>query len=142
MELAFKARLRDGKVSFLYPEQVATDIRRFFKEGSLEIAVREPRVYRSSQQNRYYWGVLIPVVMDGLKEAGNYFDRQETHELLKHRFLTEDVIVNGEKVIEGARSTTKLTQREMNDYMDSVRAWAYEYLGITIPVQGEQTEIF
>ena len=142
MELTCKAKKKDGRLKFLYPDHVLYDINRFFKDGELEVIIRTPRSNRSSNQNRYYWGVMIPMIMDGLKDIGYLYDRHECHEMMKLKFLSEDVIVDGETIIKGSQSTAKLSNVEFKDYISLCKDWAFKYLSIDIPLPGEQTDIF
>lgn len=69
---------------------------------TLEVHTRKPK--RTEQQNRYYWGVYLPIIS---KETGES-DLDALHELFKGKFLTEGIVeVLGEKVRK-KRSTTEL----------------------------------
>lgn len=71
------------------------------RPGDYEIEIK--RVYRNRTlaQNRYWWGVVVPLVAE---EIGNVFDgmnrqdadigKQETHEALVNRFLPKRTIKN------------------------------------------------
>jgi hypothetical protein len=52
----------------------------------VEVIVRRPRRQRSSQQNRYYWGVVIRM---GAEQLG-YDDPEDLHEALAMKFLRTD----------------------------------------------------
>src|SRR5690242_8516545 len=62
---------------------------------------------RSSQQNRYYWGLVVPIIQQGIKNLGTELTKEETHEFLKSRFNTEE-LVNPEtaECVKIPRSTT------------------------------------
>ena len=85
---------------------------------------------RSLQQNKYYWGVMIPIL-------GNYFGmtHNETHEALKWHFLRKE-----DKKIPTIRSTTDLSTVEFEEYMKQVRVWASEEFGTYIPQPNEPYE--
>lgn len=76
-----------------------------FKDGTevtLEVHTRKPK--RTEQQNRYYWGVYLPLIS---KETGEA-DLDALHELFKGKFLAEGIVeVLGEKVRK-KKSTTEL----------------------------------
>lgn len=85
-----------------------------FKEGetvTLEIHTRKPK--RTEQQNRYYWGVYLPLIAKEMSEPN--LDR--LHELFKGKFLCEGVVeVLGQKV-RMKKSTTDLGVGEFCQYI-------------------------
>lgn len=96
---------------------------------------------RSSDQNDYYWGVVVPLVYDGLKGAG--FDavrnKEDAHEIMKSLFLKVVEEKNGIK-IERVGSTTELTTIGFSEYLLHIFTWALDYLNITIPEPNQQLE--
>ena len=97
-----------------------------FEEGervTLIISNQKPK--RTSQQNRYYWGVYLPIIA---AETGER-DLDRLHELFKGKFLTTAIAdVLGEKV-RIKKSTTKLSRKEFTDYISSIE----ELTGIQAP---------
>jgi len=85
-----------------------------FKEGeevTLVIHSRKPK--RSEQQNRYYWGVYLPMISEHTGEP----DLDKLHELFKGKFLTKGVVeVLGEKV-RLKKSTTELGVGDFCQYV-------------------------
>jgi hypothetical protein len=66
--------------------------------GLYEIILRPRSRIRTSPQNRFYWGVIIPATQNGLQEVtGERYTKKECHQMLKGRFLVETVDV-GEEV--------------------------------------------
>ncbi len=104
-----------------------------FPDGAVIVSVKVARPSRSSQQNRYYWAVVLPPIAD---YTGYTVD--ETHEVLKQMFLPKQVAVcdgNGEVV--GAfvigGSTTRLTRAAFTEYLERIREFARERLSVEIP---------
>lgn len=91
---------------------------------------------RSLRQNAYYHGVVVPMVRQGLFDAGydQVTENEDAHEILKHIFLKRKFISeqNGDEVVV-AGSTRKLTTVEFNEFIHQVTRWAAEYLGVVIP---------
>lgn len=89
---------------------------RIGEDVTLVIHNRKPK--RSEQQNRYYWGVYLPLIA---KETGEpNLDR--LHELFKGKFLTEGVVeVLGQKV-RMKKSTAKLSKAEFSMYIMSIES--------------------
>jgi hypothetical protein len=63
-------------------------------------------------------------------------NKQETHEFLKHRFLTKEILVKG-KMYEVTKSTTDLSTVEMEEYLETIRRWVIEDLKAIIPLPNE-----
>lgn len=87
---------------------------------------RKPK--RSTSQNSYYWGCVLPTIS---AETGE--EVEDLHELFKQRFL-----VNGKKMVRGHeivvyRSTTELNVGEFSDFISRIEVWT----GIHIPTPEE-----
>jgi hypothetical protein len=91
------------------------------------VVKREKR--RSMPQNRYYWKVVVGLLMDHTGYA-----KDEMHEILRARFLTEpdDFGCPGR-----IRSTAELTTAEAEVYFREIREWASANLGCYIPEPNE-----
>lgn len=90
-----------------------------FKPGTkvtLEVHTRKAK--RTDQQNRYYWGVYLPLIA---KETGNH-NLDALHSLFSSLFLTEKVVeVMGRKV-RIKKSTTALGVGEFCEYIMNIEA--------------------
>lgn len=90
-----------------------------FQDGenvTLEIHNRRPK--RSDQQNRYYWGVYLPLIA---QETGER-DLDALHELFKGKFLAEGIVeVLGAKVRK-KKSTTELGVGDFCMYILDIEA--------------------
>lgn len=110
-------------------------------EGSYFVKF-EPRKKRTHNQNNFYWGCIVPIVKDGLRDVG--FDDVKTpddaHTVLKSLFLRKRIANHktGE-VIEMIGSTTELTTVEFNAFIEDIAKWSAEYLSCVIPEPGQQT---
>jgi hypothetical protein len=97
---------------------------------------------RSSQQNRYYWGLCVPLIQQGIKHLGTDLTKEECHEFLKSRFNTEELI-NPEtaECVLIPRSTTNLSKIQFMEYIAKIQQFGSEFLGIVIPDPGQQIEV-
>jgi hypothetical protein len=95
---------------------------------TVEVIIRKPKTKRSDLQNNYYWGVVLEILS---KELG--YDQDELHEILKYKFLKIESTLGMEYI----RSTTKLTTGEFEEYLEKIKRWAAEFLGINIPNPNE-----
>lgn len=124
----------------------AKHIRQAFEgleDGIYKVTIK-PNKRRSLRQNAYYHAVVCVMVAEGLRNIGyrEVRDGEDAHGVLKSLFLKKKEIneETGEVLTEREGSTKKLTTGEMEEYLDRVRQWAVEYLGISIPLPGQQSE--
>ena len=78
---------------------------------------------RSSQQNRYYHGVIVLVYRKVFIGLGHKVSNKEVHSWIKQRFQIE--------------STTKLTTIEWEEFIIKLQAYASNILGVQIPDPNE-----
>jgi hypothetical protein len=124
----FRARIVHGK-----PRLYDRDGFRSHCEGldgqEVDLIVRKHRAQRSSQQNRYYHGVVVKMLAE---HCG--YDAAEMHETLAMRFLRiEDCPVTGAP---RRKRTPKTDTKEFSDYVNACLRLGAE-LGLYIPEAGE-----
>lgn len=131
-EIVTTARLDKGRLQMRNRKTVLAQVARM-KDGEFVITFTPRRASRSLQANRYYWGVVVEL----LAEHTGYTP-DEIHEVLKAKFLPKKLAVTdangeiqGEFVIGG--STTKLNTLEFGEFIEAIRQWAAESLGVVIP---------
>lgn len=110
----------------------------------LEIVIRKKKKKRSNGQNSYYHGVVIPIVLDGLIDAG--YERKElnskvVHEFLRKTFLKKVIANDSGEFIEVIQHTSELSTIEMAIYIDDIQRWAIEFLNVIIPNPNEQSNL-
>jgi capsule polysaccharide export protein KpsC/LpsZ len=112
------------------------------KDYPVTIEVKPRKVYRTLPMNSYYWGVVIAMIVDRLRELGHDIDRDLTHEFLKGRFLYSELTdPNTGEVMKIPRKTSELATEEFIEYMEHVKQFAAETLDIYIPDPNEQLQI-
>lgn len=100
-----------------------------------EFKLREDAL--SEAQRRYYWGVVLRDVADGVVVAGTRYTKDAWHEYGKREFLprvTKKVHVAGRKrpvVTTVIGSTTGLSVRQMGEYLERWMFFAAEH-GVTV----------
>lgn len=124
----------------LFEEEVRAMSRE--KDLAVTIEVKLKKRFRSDVQNAYYWGVVVAMISQRLRELGHDVDRDLTHEFLKGRFLyTEFTDPTSGEVMKIPRKTSELATEEFMEYMEHVKLFAAETLDIYIPDPNEQLEI-
>ena len=106
-----------------------------FEGKQVVIKIEKFKKKRSTQQNRFYFGIVVPIVQNCLKEAGHIMTNESTHDLIKLKFLKETLFVNettGE-IIERIKSTTELSTSQFMDLLAEINNFTFEYFGVILP---------
>lgn len=100
---------------------------------------------RTSQQNRYLHGVLLPIVKDALRDAGwnNIRTLEDAKDFIKVKFLIKEFI-NEEtgEIIQLFSRTSELNKEQFSNLVDDVSVWLWEYFNISLPLPGQQAKMF
>ena len=120
------AYVKNGKITFSDRARFDSDVS-IYEEKTIEIIVREQKKRRSLNLNAYYWSVVVKL----LSEHTGY-DKDDMHEILKSMFLRTRYKLNGVWT-DGTKSTTKLSSKEMIEFIDNVKRFASTELSVYIP---------
>ena len=117
------------------------DLTRFIGKN-VEIVVKLRKSTRSSQQNRYYWGIVIPLVMQGMNDLGHDFNKQDTHEFIKANFNYAEIVneTTGE-IFRATKSTTRLNKSDFSSMIEKLKQFSTEYLNVYIPDANEDLKL-
>lgn len=119
----------DLSLNFLNVAKLKTHLLKL-KGLTVEVTVERRRKIRSNEQNAYYHGVVLKLIADECGYRGEA-ELEGLHEELKRMFLPKSGRLNIVK------STASLSTVEFSEYIEKVRAWAAEELGIYIPDPNE-----
>ena len=100
---------------------------RSLPDGEYEEIIRKPKKQRSNEQNRYFHGVIVKLISEGIG-----YSPDETKTLLKMMFLL--VEKNG---FVTCRETKDLSTVEQEEFNEHCRRWAAAELSINIPLPNE-----
>lgn len=119
---------------------------RSFEGQQVVITLEKAKKKRSNPQNRFYWGVCLPLIQSGLKEATGEFRTAENihYKILLPLFAPQNEIINkdtGECITEKLTSS-ELTTTQFCEYILEIQKWAAEFLGITIPDPNSEIYLF
>ncbi len=94
---------------------------------------------RSLNQSNFYFGFIVPPMMEAMNAYGNAMDEDETHEFIKEEIWKHTKIItrpDGTKK-KITRSSTELTAPEWEEKMELTRAWAAFELGLILKYPNE-----
>lgn len=104
--------------------------------------LEKKRSKRSNQQNKYYWGVVVPLVKQGLIDLGYNVDTESTHDFIKSEFNYKEIVnENTGEVKKIPNTTTQLNKSEFSEMIERIKIFSAEWFGIYIPDAGEQINI-
>lgn len=137
-----------GQISL--PKRMRVEMAKAFKGKRIEVTVKQRYKQRSSPQNRYYWGVLVPSILLAFIDLGNDLQQDNPEHLeMVHGFLKDKFLHNGIEIANAQGeleqlppSTTRLSTIEQEEYHEDIRRWSAEFLNVVIPLPNEQLEIF
>lgn len=110
-----------------------------FKGKGLLLTFEKPRKKRSNPQNAYYWGVLIELTKEAVKnEWRDVWTKEMAHEFYKSKFLFyEKVNEDSGEVIRIPKSTTENSTTAQEEYHSEIRAFLLEWFNVEAPLPNE-----
>jgi hypothetical protein len=140
--MKFVGNVSESGVLTIVNRKLFDEFVREFSGKQVSIEVTKKINQRSSPQNRYYFGCVLPIVRDGFKDLGHKLSIEDTHLFLKNRFLEVDMVSeDGELIGKEIRSTKDLTKAEFGDYISEIQMFASEILNVYIPDANEQVKL-
>lgn len=140
MKLEHFATKKDGKFTITQRKTFEEGLS-LLPDGNYTVTVEKRKKKRSNSQNSYYW-LLVAMIRDRLIDLGHDVDSETTHEMLKGRLLYSEMIdENSGEIIKIPRSTKKLGTSEFMDYIEDVKRFSAEVIGLVLPDPNDQIEI-
>lgn len=125
-------RVEKGKLLIRSPKRMQ-DVLAEWRDCEVTVTIEKRHAIRSIEANRYYFGVCLKLIAE---YTGHTID--ELHDWAKARFIPKHLSIldkNGEikddLVIGG--TTTRLNRVQFYEYVESIRKFAAEELGLDIP---------
>ncbi len=104
--------------------------------GVFNIRISKHQRRRSMEQNRFYWGIILPCICQGIAEAwGERITVDEAHLLLKQKFLSRPLVNQntGEEMARVWPSSAGLNVAQFSKYIEQIAQFAAQFLGCVIP---------
>ena len=134
-------KIKDGKVYIWKIKEFWASLKEM-RDGDFVVTAEASYNKRSTQQNRYYWGVLVPAFCIAAYETtGDRWSKEMAHDTLKSRFLVSE-FVNEEtgEILNIVNTTTQLGTQEFNEYIENCRNFVLEWFGSYVPSPNEHMD--
>ena len=126
--IAYTGTVEQGKFRPDSPAEFTSEfVRRNGKR--VVVLVKDWRKNRSTNQNKYWWGVIVPMFAS---EDAMACTREEAHEALKAE-LNYDLKVIGDRAIRIPKSTADLNTLEFKELVERAHQLGAEMFGMDIP---------
>lgn len=116
-----------------------------FEGKTIKVTIEKNKKTRSIQQNAYYWGVVLPIVQQGLYDAtGETRDLNSIHyKILLPLFAPDREIINKEtgEVINEKMTSSEMSTTDFMEYKQDIQKWSAEFLNVQIPDPNEAIEL-
>lgn len=137
MKIQIRTSVTNGKL--IRNRNLILDAINSYEGKELLITFEKPKKQRSNGQNRFYYGVVLPIVKSCLKNAGHVLSIKQTHDLIKLKFLKETLFINEStgEVVERIKSTTELSTSQFMEFLFEINQFTLEYFNTSIPEPNE-----
>lgn len=119
----------DLTIRFVNMQKVKTHLLAL-RGKTVEVTITQRRNHRTLSQNAYYRGVVLPVIAEHCGYSGKS-ELDSLHARFAEMFLPKIGMLQIRK------STSDLDTREMTDFIENIRRYAAEELGVYVPSPGE-----
>ena len=111
-----------------------------FNGSDVVLTIDKVKKKRSNNQNRFYWGCLIPLMQKGAKDMwGESWSIDKAHKHLSKLFVFhESVNVKTSEITQTPKSTTELTTTDWEVYVTEIRIYLLENFDIEAPEPNEE----
>ena len=137
-----------GKLKIVHEDRFKEDLKTEFarqgKKTKVEIEVKKKKIIRTLSQNAYYWGVVMLMVRDRLREMSGerWISKEYAHEFMMLKVHYIELVDEETGLVERMRKETHdLSKSEFGEVVDQVREWAEMFLSIEIPDPDSQSEM-
>tara|TARA_R110000744_G_scaffold229253_1_gene347258 strand:- start:1242 stop:1673 length:432 start_codon:yes stop_codon:yes gene_type:complete len=139
--IAIMSRVSNGKL--VRNKGLITNAVKHFEGKDVEVIIKRRRKYRSSPQNAYYFGVIIPITVNAIyNEWGEVWSKEKVHEFFKIKFLFyERVNEETAEIIQIPKSTTDNSTIEQEEFHLKCMEFLKEWFNVEVPLPNENIRI-
>lgn len=98
-------------------------------KGNVDIIIKQATTknLRSNEQNKYYWGIVLPLIADFMGDTP-----ESAHNAMGLQFLMDRT-----KILNTVKSTASLNTAEFEEYMQNIRQFMDMEFNVYIPKPNE-----
>lgn len=119
-------KIEKGKLVFDDKAKFLNELNKFHEGTRIIVRVEEAKDVRTNQQNKLYW-TWIDLIGSNLG-----YTKEETHNLVKYKFLLREEVIEGESNFY-LKSTTTLSKSEFLKLTEDILYWANDTFNINLP---------
>ena len=141
-QLELRGTIKDGSLR-LNKHDYIKPILKSLEGKELVVNLSVYHTKRTTQQNRWYWGVVIPTIIRYLlEESDKEYTKEDIHdymvtELLRPRIMTRDVL-DRQVITYEVKRVSAMTTKEFSEFVINIQQhWAERGLVIPDPEQKE-----
>jgi len=110
-----------------------------FEGKEVELVIRKKKRQRTTPQNAYYFGVIIPITINAINdEWGEIWGIDKTHDFYKQMFLYEEKVnEQTSEVIKIPKSSTENTTIEQEEFHLQCKEFLKEWFNVDVPLPNE-----
>lgn len=140
IKLSAYGQIKEGKLTLANRKRFEQELASF-PDCAVELIVKKKN-RRSTQQNRYLFGVVYKEMEIRLKDLGNDVDTETIHEWCKQRFNPKYILgVGGEILSTVGDTTTEMNKSEFSEYVDKIIRWCASNLELSIPAANSDLQL-
>jgi hypothetical protein len=141
MKIEIESKVLNGKLE--KNRDLISEVIQSLEGKDITITIEKKKKKRSNPQNSYYFGLVIPMMKQGFYNSlGEHVGTDEIHTFLKNRFLFKEIVnEQNAEIIKMPQSTTELSTIQFEEYLDKIREFGLEFLGINIPLPNDTLTI-
>ena len=106
----------------------------------IDVVFKKRETKRSNQQNGYYWGVIIAIFRNCIREEwGELWDKEKAHEfLLVNCNYEEKINLQTGQIVRVIKGSSENSTVEQEDYHTKCRLLVKDFFNVEIPMPNEQ----
>ena len=114
-----------------------------FEGKTILITLEKQTRKRSTEQNAYYWGVVLPIARKAFLDTwGEVYSLEDVHTFFKTKLLyVEKTHQETGEIIQLPKSTTENTTTEQEEYHTQIRQFCEEWFNVIIPLPNEDLKL-
>lgn len=112
------AEVKGGHLPEPVRRQIAATLQ-LFDGGMVSVKISRPR--RTTESNRYYWGVVIAAIQSELVVVGRPASSEAVHIYFRDKYLPARAETVGGREVVLPPTTTELDQTAFSDYIEHIK---------------------